>query len=196
MTNKPDLRIIKSQTAIKNAFLELIKEKGYANITITDISKKAMINRKTFYMHYETKEILYNTIVDEFIKILSPTLESIQQLRGKAQRKYVIALLLKVKEHKETFNILINDNTNTEFVNKLQEKFNYDLISKSHIDEKTKGTPFTPELLSEAYFSLFMTFVQWWVNVSDISANEVVDMIIEFFSKKTLEILGINFETP
>ncbi|MDO4300747.1 MAG: TetR/AcrR family transcriptional regulator [Clostridia bacterium] len=194
MPAKTDLRIIKSQRAIKKAFLELINEKGYANITITDIAKKAMINRKTFYIHYETKEILYNNIVDEFFEILSPALDSLQYLRGISQRKHIITLLLQVKEHKDVFNILYNDSTNTEFINKLKIKFNYDLISKAHIDEKTKNTHFTFELLSEAYFSLFMTFVQWWVNTSDdVSANEVVDMIIEFFSKKTLEILGINF---
>lgn len=195
MRAKTDLRIIKSQRAIKKAFLELIEEKGYANITITDIARKAMINRKTFYIHYETKEILYNNIVDEFFEILSPALDSLQYLRGISQRKHIITLLLQVKEHKDVFNILYNDSTNTEFINKLKIKFNYDIISKAHIDEKIQDTHFTFELLSEAYFSLFMTFVQWWVNTSDdVSANEVIDMIIEFFSKKTLEILGINFD--
>lgn len=194
MTEKTDLRIIKSKIAIKNAFLELIKEKGYANITITDIAKKAMINRKTFYMHYETKEILYNTITDELLEILNPTLERIQQLKGKEQRKYIIELLLQIKENKDIFNTFFNDKTNTEFLNKLKEKFNYDLISKTHIEEKTKGTYFTFELLSEAYFALFMSFVQWWINSSEIPVNEVVNMIIEFFSKKTLEILGIDFD--
>lgn len=188
MPEKTDLRIIKSQKAIKKAFLELIREKGYANITITDIAKKAMINRKTFYIHYETKEILYNNIVDDFLEILSPALDSIQYLKGISQRKHIITLLLQVKEHKDVFNILYNDSTNTEFINKLKLKFNYDLISKAHVDKKTKYTHFTFELLSEAYFSLFMTFVQWWVNSSDdVSANEVVDMIIEFFSKKHLK---------
>ncbi|MCD7904620.1 MAG: TetR/AcrR family transcriptional regulator [Clostridiales bacterium] len=70
MANKTDLRVIKSEKAIRDAFLELIKEKGYANITITDISNRAMINRKTFYMHYDSKEALYDTLVNEFMKTL------------------------------------------------------------------------------------------------------------------------------
>lgn len=195
MVKKTDLRIIKSEKSIRNAFLELMKEKGYANITITDIAKKAMINRKTFYMHYETKENLYNTITDELLEILNPTLEKIQHLSGNEQRKYITELLVLIKENKDIFNTFFNDKTNSEFLNKLKKKFNYELISKTHIEEKTKDTYFTFEILSEAYFSLFMTLVQWWVNTSDIPANEVIDMIIEFFSKKTLEILGINFET-
>lgn len=189
-----DLRIVKSNIAIKKAFLELINEKGYANVTITDIANRAMINRKTFYTHYETKEALYNSIVDEMMEVLSPALESISQLKGYEQRKYVVLLLNRFKEYKDIFNILMNDNTNTEFIKRLETKLNYDLISKSHIDKKVKDTKFTTELLSKAYFSLFFSFAQWWVNTSDMTADEVVDMIIEFFSKKTLEILGINFE--
>lgn len=194
MTKKTDLRIIKSQKAIKYAFLELIAEKGYANITITDIAKKALINRKTFYMHYESKKQLYDAIVDELLYILTPTLENIRVLKGKEQRKFITTLLIKVKENKEIFNILFNDNTNQDFVNKLKERIITDLVSKSHIDIKANGTNFTFELLSEAYFTLFMVIIKWWVNTDNITTDNVIEMILEFFSKKPLELLGINFD--
>ncbi len=193
MVNKTDLRVIKTKNAIKNAFLDLIEEKGYANVSVTDIAKRAEINRKTFYIHYETKEILYNTIVEEFMEVLSPTLDDIPRLKGKMQRRYIEHLLDKFREYKRDFNALINDNTNSDFVNRLKEKFYFDIISKTHIKEKTTGTSFTPELLMEAYFYLFMVFARWWVNSSDITPSEVVDMIVEFFSKRTLEFLGIDF---
>ncbi len=193
MNNNTDMRVVKSRNAIKNAFLDLMEEKGYANVSVTDIAKRAQINRKTFYIHYETKEILYNTIVDEFIEVLSPTLEDIPRLKGKMQRRYIEHLLDKFKEYKRDFNVLINDNTNSDFANRLKKKFNYDIISKTHITEKTRGTNFTPELLMEAYFYLFMVFARWWVNSSDITTGEVVDMIVEFFSLKTLEFLGVDF---
>jgi hypothetical protein len=62
----------------------------------------------------------------------------------------------------------------------------------SQIEAKTLGTSFTPDLLTEAYFSIFMVFVHWWLNTDNISANELLDMIINFFSKKTLEMVGIS----
>lgn len=194
MEKKTDLRIIKSKNAIKNAFLDLMKEKGYANITITDIAKKAMINRKTFYIHFETKEALYNSISNELLSILSPTLNKLQNLEGKEQRQYVINMLLHFKEHKDIFNILVKDKTNPDFLNKLKEKLKYDLFSISQINKRTEGTNFTPELLSEAFFSLFVVLIQWWLNESTLPVNDVIDMIIDFFSKKTLEVLGINFD--
>lgn len=194
MEKKIDLRIIKSKNAIKNAFLDLMEEKGYANITITDIAKRAMINRKTFYIHFETKEALYNSISNELLSILSPTLNKLQNLDSKEQRQYVINMLLHFKEHKDIFNILVKDKTNPDFLNKLKEKLKYDLFSISQINKRTEGTNFTPELLSEAFFSLFVVLIQWWLNESTLPVNDVIDMIIDFFSKKTLEVLGINFD--
>lgn len=194
MNKKTDLRVIKSKTAIKKAFLELIREKGYANITITDIAKRAMINRKTFYMHYESTEELYNTVINELFDVLSPALDNIPYLQRKAQRKYIIELLMLFKKHKDIFNTLVNDTTSTAFINKMKQKMNNDLISKAHIDKKVSDTTFSIELLSDAYFSLFFVFSKWWMNTTDVSANDVVDRMISFFSQQTLEILGINFD--
>ena len=52
--NSADLRVIKTRQNIKNAVLELMSEKTISSITITDVSKKTMINRKTFYRHYNS----------------------------------------------------------------------------------------------------------------------------------------------
>ena len=197
MPKKTDLRIIKSKKAIKDAFLQLIKEKSYGNITITDIANKAMINRKTFYMHYETKENLYNEITDELLEEITPPIvyEGIHSLKGKEQRAAVTHLLLKIKENKDVFEILINDNTNQEFIEKLKKKLINELFFRSRIDLTDKDTLFTFDLLSEAYFSLFKVIIQWWANTEGISTDYVIDMILEFFSKKPLELLGIDFDS-
>ena len=47
-----DLRVIKTKEYIKNAFLELLKEKNYAKVSVKDIASLASINRNTFYLHY------------------------------------------------------------------------------------------------------------------------------------------------
>ena len=57
--NSADLRVIKTRQNIKNAVLELMSEKTISSITITDVSKKAMINRKTFYRHYNSVDSVY-----------------------------------------------------------------------------------------------------------------------------------------
>ena len=50
---------IRSKTLIRNALVSLMQEKPFEKISITDVVKRADINRGTFYAHYrDTKEVL------------------------------------------------------------------------------------------------------------------------------------------
>jgi len=63
--NKKDLRVVKTEKAIKFAFIALIAKKGYKNIKIIEICEKAEINRNTFYLHYASKEDLTNSLITD-----------------------------------------------------------------------------------------------------------------------------------
>ncbi len=71
---KKDLRIIKTERNIKNAFVQLIMEKSYKNVKIKDIVERAMINRNTFYLHYSSKENLADAVINDATKALSERL--------------------------------------------------------------------------------------------------------------------------
>ena len=62
---KEDLRVIKTKQAIKESFIELVEVRGYNRVSVTDIIKKANINRNTFYLHYENKDDLVRKIIEE-----------------------------------------------------------------------------------------------------------------------------------
>lgn len=69
-SNSTDLRIIKTRQNIKNAVLKLITEKPVSSITITEVAKSALINRKTFYRHYESVEAVIIEIEDDILETL------------------------------------------------------------------------------------------------------------------------------
>ncbi|TEB07957.1 DNA-binding transcriptional regulator EnvR [Pelotomaculum schinkii] len=75
MVNQADLRVVRSKKMIKDAFVDLIEKEGYENITIKDIAKRAMINRKTFYSHYESKAVLFDEIVKDTLDLLMQNLQ-------------------------------------------------------------------------------------------------------------------------
>src|SRR5699024_5561635 len=54
---------------IRKAFLKLIAEKEYSQITVTDIINEADYNRATFYRHYYDKEHLVNEIINNQIEL-------------------------------------------------------------------------------------------------------------------------------
>lgn len=53
-----DLRVRKTRAKIKRALIETINEKGFGNLTVSDITERAGINRGTFYIHYKGKQDL------------------------------------------------------------------------------------------------------------------------------------------
>jgi AcrR family transcriptional regulator len=64
-TRKKDLRVIKTEQLIKETFIEMVQTIGYQRITIKDLCEKAMINRNTFYLHYNDKDHLVKMMINE-----------------------------------------------------------------------------------------------------------------------------------
>lgn len=65
-----DLRIKRTQNAIKESFFYLIKEIGFEKISVKNLTENAMISRNTFYLHYSDKYDLLKKICDEMIRNL------------------------------------------------------------------------------------------------------------------------------
>ena len=69
MTEKKEYRsAIRSRRFIRQAFMELMKEKKIEKITVTDIVNRADINRSTFYAHYTDVRGLVEEIQSEFVE--------------------------------------------------------------------------------------------------------------------------------
>ncbi|WP_391119693.1 TetR/AcrR family transcriptional regulator [Psychrobacillus sp. L3] len=64
-TKKIDRRIARTRQMIRDAFTQLMDEKGFEAITVSDLTEKANINRGTFYLHYKDKYDLFEQNKDE-----------------------------------------------------------------------------------------------------------------------------------
>lgn len=141
MGNKTDLRVIKTKATIRKAFLDLLKEKDFDNIMISDITNAAMINRGTFYLHYKDKYDLMESLENEMIEKLEQfadllTPESIQESqKEKKPLPHLIPALQYLQENGGMFQLVSRRENNdpffrkisTIFFNKMQECFNLDL---------------------------------------------------------------------
>jgi AcrR family transcriptional regulator len=63
-----DRRKIKTKAAIREAFISLIKEKGFKTLLVSDITEWAKIHRGTFYLHYQDKFDLMDKAQTEIIE--------------------------------------------------------------------------------------------------------------------------------
>ena len=70
-----DIRVQKTETAIKNAFLELRAQKSVEKITVKELCQKAQINKSTFYTHYEDIYALSDAMQAETIDFVLGTID-------------------------------------------------------------------------------------------------------------------------
>ncbi|KIL36322.1 TetR family transcriptional regulator [Cohnella kolymensis] len=70
MSEKMDRRQARTKQLLRTALMELIEEKGMENITVTDISNRASINRGTFYLHYRDVAEMLEQLKEELFKDL------------------------------------------------------------------------------------------------------------------------------
>ena len=70
-----DLRVKRTLKCIRDAFYELIMTKNFNQISITELTEKADINRKTFYLHYTSLDDLVDEIEAEMVQELLEKIE-------------------------------------------------------------------------------------------------------------------------
>lgn len=76
MSNPTDLRVIKTRQTIRNALISLLSEKELSDITISELSARAQVNRKTFYRHYRSISDVITEFENELLSDFSDILKT------------------------------------------------------------------------------------------------------------------------
>nr|WP_238600677.1 TetR family transcriptional regulator [Metasolibacillus meyeri] len=111
-----DRRIIKSQKAIQDTFLNLLMEEGFDAITVKQIAEEANIGRKTFYLHYLDKYDLLDKIIDEHLARLR---EICDQKQEKGLVEGTVIWFRYFEQHKPLFAALFSIHSTRSFQDKL-----------------------------------------------------------------------------
>ena len=81
----------KTRVQITNTAIELFKQKGYANTSVTDICKACGITKGTFYYHFPNKDELtyefYENLFSEFYTVLAELI-TIQSAKDQLWKVY------------------------------------------------------------------------------------------------------------
>ncbi len=123
MTNKEDLRIIRTRKLLSNTLLDMMEEESIEKISVIDLCNRAMVNRATFYAHFEDKyhllafalEELKDELYEKFTKEtkLTTPIETISSLM-------MMAIEFFFDKHNHIANIIRN-NRNGKVVSTIQD---------------------------------------------------------------------------
>lgn len=164
MSKKLDPRVLRTRKLLSDSLLELIREQGYDNITIQNITDRATLNRSTFYMHYKDKDDLIEHIIANVLKDLSRIPP--QDMKRETNVAYVERVYKRIFQHVrdnfDFYRVMLGERSVAPFTQQMQariEALGTRWASPREWDKVT--TP--PELFVSFISSAFLGVVRWWL---------------------------------
>lgn len=143
---KTDKRLMKTKKAIIGAMLELISEKNVADITVTELALRAKINRKTFYLHYNSIDDVIDDFADDLFCFAAKTIkDNVRGADGIDITSFFDAVNRAIQENLEFFRMFVRSGAYHIFVGQAIRRqclsgIKYILSSKLRNDDITSYT--------------------------------------------------------
>lgn len=180
----------RSRKMIRQAFFEILKEKSFEKITVTDIVKRADVNRSTFYAHYPDVMGVVEEIQEEILEYTQNFMDNINFKDFYENPKpYLQSIVKLVAENNELYRLLMTSAMATKQLDKLK----YIIIERTL--ETLEGTNrFESRFELEFATRFFMggvvdVYTQWLNGVIDCSLEDLTDQLANIVLHSTKVLL-------
>lgn len=201
-----DRRAIRTRKVIRNALAELMEEKGFNNISITDITTKADINRGTFYLHYHDKYDLLAKIEEEVMTELqyrikmddlydSFDIDSTNYIDSiKKPIPFIVKLFEYFKENSTFMKAILGPNGDPNFQNNIKQLMETNIFEKQLIKAFKKENLLVPK---EYFFSYVVSahigvLQQWLGSGMKESPTEMALILEKMFLLGPFKMTGLK----
>ena len=139
---KQDLRIIKTKKVLYMALVDLMREKTFEEIKVSEICARALVNRSTFYAHYEDKYEFLVDFLDTFKDSLTSYLDTNNNnLNTKEYYMEMLKLLLThIEDKKNIYSAIMVNNRNGVMMDIISDVVNKDIKKRVQESGLNKGT--------------------------------------------------------
>jgi AcrR family transcriptional regulator len=205
-TIRTDRRINRTRRLLRDALMSLILEKGYAAVTIEEITSRADLGRTTFYLHYKDKEELLLESIEAIANDLKVQIMNVLPLRyipvpgsefdGSAPREAILLVFQHAAQNADLYRIILSGQGTSKAPIRIR-----DIIDDTTLDyfkERVHTANFTPDPqvpleIVATYFagSLLSMLTSWLEKNMPFSAEEMAEMFAKIFFRGSREILGI-----
>lgn len=186
MEKKLDLRIQKTHKALMRALHELLTEKSFDEISVTELCERAETRRATFYKHFGDKSELLVYMIRELQEEYNARNEVIFDIQNPKKCmttifRYLIDFL---DENEVMARTVAKSNAKNIVVDILSEQLIFDLKNHfSAMKQNKEANKFLPEMLAVIFSGVVINCAQWWIaNSNRISKDEVIkqfELLIE-----------------
>lgn len=171
--NKQDLRVVKTRRNIENTFIDLLSRYPFANITIQILLDTALINRSTFYKHYQDKydltKQLINREFNDFSLLLNDRFSSSTLLEFSQSFSKIYQVLYKKREVILALWSIQTDDFNLYDRMSLELKTRFTSTYVNCFSNKEEQLDY----LATLYASLTMSSIKWYLLHPTVSIQEI-----------------------
>ncbi|MGT2950962.1 hypothetical protein BU202_06665 [Streptococcus cuniculi] len=172
---KQDLRFQKTEKALQNAFLELLQSKEISKISVKEICSLAQVSRNAFYQHYETKEHLYDNLLNDILlsieQACKPLVKDLAHISAAEGRLFLDNILRAVEQHRFVMYRLLTSQPAA-----FSAAFHKMLLSATIEGSQTLMT--TPDISYLHIFSGGVTaFVSYWLLETSFTLEEAQEKL-------------------
>ncbi|WP_270607389.1 TetR/AcrR family transcriptional regulator [Enterococcus thailandicus] len=179
-------RNTQTKEKIKKSFIQLINEKGFESMTVSDIAKQSQINRGTFYLHYVDKYDLMEKLEMEAIYDLKQILlldtnpKNLEDPIQLIPYESILHALIYIKNDFEFIQALASEGGNPHFMQMVKDILNELVLSKL---DKSKSLQFSRKNLPDDYakeilLSSIVGVVNLWIKKGGEETPEQIATII------------------
>lgn len=184
-----DRRINRTQSALRNAFLELIEEKEYDSITVEEITERANLGRSTFYLHYRDKDEL---LLNYFAEVAQDRLDQLSQISLAIWRQAgftdrppdsagrpILAIFQHAADNARLYRTVLRGEGAERVAGPLRRSITraMDDLLRAKLDQEGLEPQISVDLLAHCLVGAFLASLGWWLE-SDMpcSAEEMARM--------------------
>ena len=179
-SNNTDRRVKRTKKALRDALFELLEKKKINQITVTELTTLADVNRATFYFYYTDLEDMLEQIQNEayhtFSEVLAEAQKPMTTVEGFTQ--YVERYLEFCKSHEVLCRFIINNEANTNLNEKIHQL-------------KLKNLPNSKEFFADASPARYSTtfainavtgvIIEWMNDGMECPVHELAEYLAKLF---------------
>ena len=147
---KEDLRITRTRKSLIEAFITLMKQKKFEEITINDLCDEAMVRRTTFYRHFEDKYDLFNFVIKHYQQEFSEynQLQETGQSMGNWHSTILNNCLVFISENDKLFKLALNSSVLPMLLDSLLSQIEISITEKyEQLQGKAKKSNISPDII-------------------------------------------------
>lgn len=184
MSNKQDLRVIKTKKNLYECILSIMVNKTFEEIKVSDICEKALINRSTFYAHFSDKYELLQSLISDLKDGLKENLNKNQNFENpKEYYMIMIELFLNhIDDNLNTYSAIIKNNKNSILMDMIYDTLLGDI--KSNLNKNTT-TNIPIDFISKFYIGAVINVgIDYLRNPKKISKEKVIEYLNQLLPDK------------